>query len=51
MAIPGKIARTHKNETKTLAFTESLTFIKFMYRLDKCEQFCSWLLYGPSLLP
>jgi len=28
MAIAGKIAHTHNNETKSLTFTESLTFIK-----------------------
>jgi len=28
MALAGKIAHTHNNETKSLTFTESLTFIK-----------------------
>jgi len=28
MAFPGKIAHTHNNETKSLTFTESLTFTK-----------------------
>jgi len=28
MAFPAKIAQTHNNRTKSLAFTESLTFIK-----------------------
>jgi len=28
MAFAGKIAYTHNNETKSLTFTESLTFMK-----------------------
>jgi len=28
MAFPGKIAHTHTNGTKSLTFTESLTFMK-----------------------
>jgi len=28
MAFPGKIAQTHNNGTKSLTFTESLTFMK-----------------------
>jgi len=28
MAFAGKIAHTHNNETKSLTFTESLTFMK-----------------------
>jgi len=28
MAFAGKIAHTHNNRTKSLTFTESLTFIK-----------------------
>jgi len=27
-AFPGKIAHTHNNRTKSLIFTESLTFVK-----------------------
>jgi len=34
MAFAGKIAHTHNNETQSLTFTESLTFIKHKTKND-----------------
>jgi len=34
MAFTGKIARTHNNVTKSLTFTESLTFMKHKTKND-----------------
>ena len=37
MALAGKIAHTHNNETKSLTFTEILTFIKHETQKKKTE--------------